>query len=156
MLTQERVKELFEYSDGRLVRRITTHYNSKKGDTAGCPHGNGYLDVRIDGKRYYVHRVIFLYHHGYLPKYVDHKDTNKACNLISNLRPCSKSENSINRKAQPNNKLGIKNVCVDGNYYNVQVRHSVGFFKYRTKCLELAEFVAKHARERFHGEFANA
>jgi hypothetical protein len=158
MLTKTRLKELFSYKDGELIRKVTTHYNAKKGDVVGCPHGNGYLDVRVDGKRYYLHRLIFLYHHGYFPEYLDHIDMDKSNNKIENLRACNKSQNSANTKAQKNNSLGIKNVIYDkhAKSYRVQLRHKKGAFRHRTKCLEFAEFLAEEARSYYHGEFANA
>jgi hypothetical protein len=72
MLTQERVRELFDYhEDGYLIWKISVS-NVRKGDIAGCPNKAGYLRVRFDGKLYYIHRLIFLYHKGYLPRMIDH------------------------------------------------------------------------------------
>lgn len=96
MITQARLKELFTYSpEGCLVRLVSVTYNAKKGDRAGGLSG-GYRYVNVDGYLYAEHRLIFLYHHGYLPKYVDHEDRNKKNNKIKNLRDLTNSQNSIN------------------------------------------------------------
>lgn len=40
--------------------------------------------------------MIFLYHNGYLPARVDHKDRDKTNNRIINLRDLTPSDNGIN------------------------------------------------------------
>jgi len=54
--------------------------------------------------------LIFLYHHGYLPKFVDHIDGNKKNNRIENLREATKSQNAMNQKVSTRNTSGIKGV----------------------------------------------
>lgn len=92
-ITQERVKELFNYKDGQLIRR-------SNGKIVGCKKNNGYLVVRISNpdKLHYVHRLIFLWCHGYMPKYIDHIDGVVDNNYIENLRKCTSSQNSHNTK----------------------------------------------------------
>ena len=57
-----------------------------------------------------VHRLFFYWHYGYLPKLVDHKDTNSQNNKIENLRELSQSQNqrnsnkNYNRKRKPSSK----------------------------------------------------
>jgi hypothetical protein len=41
-----------------------------------------------------------LYHHGYLPKYIDHIDGNRSNNDISNIREATKNQNGMNQKKQ--------------------------------------------------------
>lgn len=43
-----------------------------------------------------LHRLFFYHHHRFLPRLVDHKDTNKSNNHIENLRDLTKSENAMN------------------------------------------------------------
>jgi len=102
MLTQERVKELFDYEDGHLIRKTDEAYNAQSGDTVGYVSNCGYLRVNVDGKKYLVHRVIFLMHNGYLPKVVDHVDRDRLNNNIDNLRDSSYAMNNCNKLKRKN------------------------------------------------------
>jgi len=97
-LTQERVRELFDYrEDGWLVRKSRTANSTKAGDVVGCPNGRGYLTVMVDWWHLRVHRVIWLWHHGYMPENgVDHIDRDITNNRIGNLREVSHSCNMRN------------------------------------------------------------
>ena len=75
---------------------MTRRNGLKVGDRAGYIGSHGYQEVGVDGKKYLVHRIIFLYHHGYLPKYLDHIDRNPSNNNISNLREATNQENHRN------------------------------------------------------------
>jgi hypothetical protein len=104
MLTQARLHELFElHPDGHLIRRVTLspRGRARVGDQVrGWLTGDGYRTVRVDGKCYLLHRVIFLYTHGYLPdglyRTVDHEDRDKSNNRPGNLRDVTKSQNNMN------------------------------------------------------------
>lgn len=112
-LTQERVRALFVYSEGNLVRKTYVCPNAQKGMTVGCIDNFGYLRVRIDGKYYRNHRVIFLYFHGYLPENdIDHIDRNRLNNKIENLREVSRSCNHRNRAQYPS-VSGVKGIVWD-------------------------------------------
>jgi len=108
MITQERVRELFHYKDGNLFWRVRRS-NVRAGSMAGCPNGNGYLHVQIDKKLYQAHRLIFLYHHGYIPENdIDHIDRNRSNNKIENLREVSRSCNMRNSTQQNSTSSGVK------------------------------------------------
>lgn len=96
-LTQEQVRELFDYVDGQLLWK-KAHASRKIGEPAGYWRADGYLHVRIAGVLHYGHRLIWLWHHGDVPEYVDHKDRNPRNNRIENLRPATRAENLRNRK----------------------------------------------------------
>ena len=49
-----------------------------------------------------LHRLFFYWHHGYLPKLVDHKDTNSQNNKIENLRELNSSGNKRNSYKKEN------------------------------------------------------
>ncbi len=74
--------------------------NINTGDKIKQFKGNGYLQVTISGKKYYVHRLVGL---TYLDRIegkniIDHKDGNRTNNNVINLRWASSSENNQNRK----------------------------------------------------------
>jgi hypothetical protein len=76
MLTQERLKELFNYDPvtGFFTRLKRTSSNTIIGEKVGG-NINGYLRVSIDNKFYLLHRLAFLYMEGEFPiEFVDHID----------------------------------------------------------------------------------
>lgn len=111
-LTQEVVQHLFTYKPetGELRWKKAPFTGSKKGASANTSC-NGYYVVRIYGKIYGVHRIIWLYVHGYLPENeIDHIDRDKTNNRIDNLREVSRQCNRRNTGLQINNKSGITGV----------------------------------------------
>lgn len=111
-LTQERVRELFDYRDGRLYRKIQAGARGRVGAVAGCPNQQGYLQVGIGRKLYPVHRVVWLWHHGYLPESdVDHINRCVTDNRIENLREVSRACNLRNKGNARTNSSGVKGVC---------------------------------------------
>jgi len=160
MITQALISEYFEYKDGNLYW-IKAPYHNKKylvGTLAGSIHKTGYRHITWLGKIHKAHRLIFLLHHGYLPKEVDHTNMDRADNRIENLRPANRSENQCNRVALKNNTSGYPGVSWHKKTKAWLVRVikngksiSLGYFK----DLELAGLVAYEAREKYHGKFAN-
>ena len=87
-----------------------------------------------------VHRLFFYWHNGYLPKLVDHKDTNKLNNNIENLREldnfgnCRNAKKRKTRNGKPSSSK-YKGVCLrkDGKYETtIKVKHKkfyLGLYK---------------------------
>lgn len=123
-LTRESLQSLFDYrEDGNLIRKTTTSHNAKIGDVAGGMRPDGYYRLHVNNKRYLLHRIIFLYHHGYLPKYLDHIDRNPSNNRIENLRPATSSQNHMNaRKRDSDNSSRFKGVSFHTQNHNWKSR----------------------------------
>lgn len=79
-------------------------------------HKAGYVDeegrtsIRLGGKLYLEHRLIFLYLKGHLPDLIDHIDRDPSNNHIANLRGADKRVNAVNTGIPSNNTSGIKGV----------------------------------------------
>jgi hypothetical protein len=71
----------------------------KIGDIAGNVKNNGYLQVMLKRKCYYVHRIAWYLHYKEWPKNdIDHINGIKIDNRINNLRDVSASANAYNQK----------------------------------------------------------
>ena len=161
MITQERLKELFDYQDGQLIWKVKKAQCVKIGTAAGWAnrdvHGQQYINVEIDNKSYKVHRLVFMYHHGYFPSRIDHIDGNRFNNKIENLREVTASQNAQNSKFRKNNTSGYKNVFFEKRNQKWRVllqvdgvSRSFGYYK----DVELAGLVAAEARDKFCGQYA--
>jgi hypothetical protein len=150
MITQEYLTENYLYEDGHL-------YSLRTGKRVGSKNGAGRWQTCIKGKYYYLHRLIFLYHKGYLPEtpnMVDHEDTNLDNNRIDNLREANPTESSINRVEF--NSTGFKGVDNFKGRWRAKIRHlnkhiHIGYFD---TAEQASEAYNKKAKELF-GEFCN-
>lgn len=158
MLDLNRLHDLFEYRGGHLYRRETTSHNAVKNSVVKGSISGKYYRVRVDGKRYGVHQIVFFMFHNYLPSKIDHIDLNKLNNRIENLRAATDTENARNKSMPKRNTSGAKGVSwhKPNESWRVQIKisncvHHIGYFK----DFELAELVATEARNKYHGAFAN-
>lgn len=157
MIDQKTALELFEYREGKLYWRVCLNNRAPIGSEAGTYNQyNKRRSVRIKGKQYYTHRLIFLIHHGHMPLEVDHIDADRHNNRIENLRAASPSENQRNKPRQRNNTSGRKNVrWVNGKWaVELKINGKARYFG-RFEDLELAALMASEVRDKYYGEFAN-
>jgi len=158
MITQEYLKQLFDYQDGQLIRKVCRSRLGKAEEAVGnFDKKSGYYRTSLKGKTYLLHRLIFLYHNGYTPEFIDHIDGDSTNNKIENLRPATKKENCRNRSAHKNNSSGFKNVSWHKKHekwsvsiYVESKKKHFGYFE----DIELADLVAQEARNKFYGQFA--
>jgi hypothetical protein len=156
--TQERLKELFEYKDGSLIRKTRPSIRSSVGQVVGFFDPEGYLRVSVDKRQYLLHRLIYLYHNNNVPEFLDHINGNRSDNRIENLRPATNYQNTCNSKLRSDNTSGVKGV----NWNKIKNRWQARIFVNKKaislgyyKDLELAELVMMEARIKFHREYAN-
>ena len=86
---------------------------------------------------------------------IDHIDGNGLNNQRTNLRPCTNSQNSANRKKSKRNTSGFKGVCKRSKRWDAYIR--VGGIQIHLGCFDTPEQAA-HAYDRkaieVFGEFA--
>lgn len=109
-LTQQMLSDRFNYHEGKLFYKIKCG-KSTPGIEAGCV-GLRYFMIGINKKVYRRHQIVFIMHHGYLPKVVDHIDGNSFNDNIENLRDVSQKINCLNRKIDKRNKSGYRGVSI--------------------------------------------
>lgn len=155
VLSQERIKELFEYNTdtGDLIWKVSRG-TRKKGSIAGSINSEGYLCIGVDGEVYHAHRIIWIYVYGEPPEKpnIDHINREKTDNRISNLRAATCYENVVNRGLQKNNKSGCSGVrwIEKDKRWRVTIRgKAYGQFK----TFEEAREVRKNTAENILGEF---
>jgi hypothetical protein len=155
ILTQELVKRNFEYIDGELYWRYMPH--PAKNKHAGWIDASGHRSIGFIGHTFKAHRMIYLYHHGHLPEFIDHIDNNPQNNRIENLREATAIQNSWNQKKRKTNTTGVKGVSWNKKTSKWIARcminyesHYLGHFE----SLEKAQKALIDFRTKNQGEFA--
>lgn len=152
-------KDLLSY----VVRAWNTKYANKK---AGTKHlsiqkylswtlGFRYLRKYMSFK---CSSIVFLLHNGYLTKNmcVQHIDHNPFNNNPSNLRECTKTQNSHNNKISNRNSSGCKNIywIKNKSHWNVIIKLNGKSYYFGThKNKDDAIKASIEARKKLHGEF---
>lgn len=113
-LTQSRLRDLLDYNPDTGVF-TWLQYRSQLaaiGMVAGRVNmTTGYVEIQVDGIRYKAHRLAWLYWHGVMPdKQVDHINSCRTDNRITNLREATRSQNQQNTGLTKSNKSGRKGV----------------------------------------------
>lgn len=157
MIDQYRLKELLGYHSetGEFTWQVSSG-RAKPGLKAGTLSGKGYLQVSLDGRRYYLHRLAWLYVYGENPpETVDHINRNKTDNRISNLRLASVAQNNRNILSRKDSSSGARGVRKDGNKWRAFIQSNgknknLGCFP----TLELAKAAYQRAARERYGEFS--
>ena len=166
MVTQEQLHDLFEYrEDGNLIRRVAVRGpGGQIGRAIGSMSNGGkdrpdkkYMTTKIAGQYYYVHKLIYLYHHGYMPEQVDHINRNSLDNRIENMRAATPSQNCSNRRLFKNNTSGFRGVAWDKIHKKWTSYISFGGKRKNLGYYDDIDDAAKRsesARNEFHGDYA--
>ena len=159
MPSQAYLKELFDYdpNTGHLIYK-KARAGISVGARAGSIDSWGHRQVKIDGKIYQAHRIIWLWWYGDLPIcQIDHINRIKDDNSIYNLRLALRNDydNQQNVGLRKNNSSGVRGVCwlARSNSWQVQIQAGkkkihVGLFS----CL-LDAVAARLAAERKYYTF---
>jgi hypothetical protein len=159
-LTQEYVKSLFDYKDGALYWKIRASSHVYPGQIAGSLNKkSNRVSIGINRKDYLAARIIFLWHFGYLPECVDHRDIDSSNDRIENLRPASRRQNNKNKKSAKNSYS--KYLGVSWHKKLNKWRASINLGNKTTKHIGVfinendAAFAYNEKAKEIHGEFAN-
>lgn len=159
-LTAERVRELLHYAPdtGVLTWRATMGRSALAGSVAGtCGR---YVNVKIGQRRYYAHRLAWLYMTGEWPRvYIDHRNGDGLDNRFANLREATGSQNQANKIISKVNSSGVKGVhwFARTQKWRAEIKANgrsvhLGYF---TELSDAAAARAKAEREH-HGQFRQA
>ena len=157
-LTQERLKQVLFYDQESGV--FTRLQCLQRPDIVNRPasentSGNGYLRIAIDGKRYYAHRLAWLFVTGSWPdNEIDHVNGIPTDNRWSNLREASSTLNKQNmRRAKSNSKSRVLGVSWDASREKWTARIRVlGSYRYlgRFSTADEAGLAYVAAKREFH------
>lgn len=157
MITQQKLQEKFDYKNGILIWKVNQRNNKLTGKTAGTLNDEGYINIKVDGKLYKGHRLIWIYHNGDIPykMEIDHINGVKNDNRIENLRLATHGQNQQNASMQANNTTGAKGVNKEGDKYRARIMVDnvaihIGYYD----TVEEASEAYKEAAKKLHGKFA--
>lgn len=154
-ISAARLRELLLYdpSTGLFLWLQDRGTRKVKGLVAGSLNSNGYVEITVDGGRYWCHRLAWLYVHGQMPHEIDHLNGQRNDNRIANLRDVSHQVNIHNAPVQSiKNATGAKGVrrhraglfCAE--IWSTGVRHHLGTFD----TIAAASEAYKAAKSRLH------
>lgn len=106
------ITKLLQYdpATGNLIWLVTKSVTAIAGQVAGSVNARGHINIQVNKKMYAAHQLVFLIHHGFIPKEIDHINQIKTDNRIENLRACTSSQNKGNITRLKNNLSGFRGV----------------------------------------------
>ena len=157
-ITQELLKEHFEYRDGHLWWVKPKSNRVKVGQQFGTCLDGGYRQGMLKGNLYLEHRLIWLYHYGKWPKdQIDHINGIRDDNRVKNLREVTNQQNQFNRKSYGKTSA-YKGVSWHKQRKKWRAQYAYKGKRYHVGCYETEEAAAeayRKATEHLHKEFAN-
>lgn len=101
-----------QFASDKSCKTWNTRFAGKQ---CGCiDSGCGYVLIRVDGERYFAHRLAWLFVSGAWPKNeVDHRNGTRSDNRWLNLRDVTPSVNRQNRRAPSRSAAGALGVRIN-------------------------------------------
>lgn len=113
LLWNERPSWMFTSNAGKCApaRRTQRIWNRRyAGTEAGSVKRGGYREVRLFGRSFWAHRIIWKIVFGFDPITIDHLNRNPSDNRICNLRSVTHHKNCLNRGPQSKSISGVSGV----------------------------------------------
>jgi hypothetical protein len=109
---------------GEFIWKTKRNTRSKNGRVAGSYETTGYVRIRIDGVRFFAHRLAWFYVHREWPTdLIDHRNGCRSDNRIINLRPTNATENNQNLLyATSRSKSGFLGTWVDKKRWGASIK----------------------------------
>jgi hypothetical protein len=155
-LPADLLHELFEYRHGELFWKQRGR-SRPVNRPAGGINGDGYRRVKLNGKLYAVHRLIWVMHGNEPAQFIDHINGDQLDNRIENLRAATHSQNCMNRVVRFDSKSGVKGVTLKKGKWHAGV--TVNYKRYSGGCFDCKEdaiAAVDKLRRELHGEFARS
>lgn len=160
MLTKDDLLKNFNYDkvSGKLYWRVTKNSQARHGMEAGgvaMLGGVPYRRIKVDGRSYLTHRLIFFIETGNWPEIVDHINRDTLDNRFGNLRAATKMANRWNCTGNRQSISGVKGVYYDRGRWKALItvkgqRQYLGMYA----TLEEAKKVVDTAYMEQQGEFS--
>ena len=154
MLTIDELTGLFiaDFEAGKLYWRASPCNPIPSGSEAGHISATGYVRVKLRGKRYMVHTLLWAMHTGAWPdQLLDHVNGVGVDNRIENLRPATASQNMANRRrGRGKYPRGVRLHRNGYRWYAVCNREHLGMFD----TMEEASAAYLSAAQAVYGDFA--
>lgn len=134
LLTYDKATMMFSYDpDTGVVTRRKRSGNRSKGAIVGSRKTTKYprLTVEVAGKKYYLHRIIWLLMTGEWPSEVDHVNHNGLDNRWVNLREATRLENNRNKPLRRSSGSGITGVLWDKSCQKWRSEITVSYIRHR-------------------------
>ena len=108
-------QDLISYLKANFIyHKNGTLTRSDRKNSCGSFDKDGYLIIKIKGKQYKAHRLVFAMFYGRFPeKEIDHINRIRSDNRIENLREVDHITNIRNATIPPNKETGVVGVYVD-------------------------------------------
>jgi hypothetical protein len=126
-----------------------------KAQLTGVIIGAGYVAIHVKGRRYYAHRLAWLYMTGEWPnEEIDHINRDRKDNRWANLRAATRSTNCQNSRGRGRYLKGTKFDPRCGSWLaRIHVnKREIHLGSFRTEAEAHAAYV--EAAKKYHGEFA--
>lgn len=136
-ITHEYLKDNYDYIETGFLSYKTKSKNGRIGILKGNVAYDGYLRVSIKNTNMSYHRMIWLWHHKTLPKYIDHINRIKSDNRIENLRETTTSQNMANvEKFKKNPSCVYKGVS-----FHKKHKRYIAHINYMGKLIHIGYFL---------------
>lgn len=145
------------YRDPELCFAARTEWRGNCLIWTGSLDGNGYGQLRVDGKAAPAHRYAWERQHGPVPDgmVMDHTCWTPTCVNVEHLRPATRTQNNANQSgAYANSATGIRGVHRKGSSWRAEATKGGQHYSGTYRTIEEAEAAVVALRAELFGEYA--
>jgi hypothetical protein len=143
---------------GRFYWLAKPNNRIRVGAAAGKTRKDGYVVIKVEGKYFYAHQLVFLVMTGAVPELIDHKNRDRSDNRFENLRAATPTQSNANTAKRTGATSTLKGVHWAATHMLWRARikvagkyRSLGYFKTEQEAHEAYKAAAKDA----FGEFSS-